>query len=106
MIFFSFSESEKMEIDFVSMKTRLLKTRRRVDCTINNKPKIELGSVFEIPTSNCTISQAILQHRKSLGTFRRETHVIVGKTSLLLSVLKDKNERKKRCTGHFPLYLF
>lgn len=93
-------------MDFVSMKTRLLKTRRKVDCNINNKPKIELGSVFEIPTDDSRISKAILQHRNSLGTFRKETHVVVGKTSLLLSVFKDKNETKKKCTGHFVPYLF
>lgn len=90
-----------MEINFVSMKTQLLKTRRKVDCNIVRKPKIELEDVFEIPQHNCKIREKILQHRSNLGKYKKETHVIVGKTSLLLSVLQSDMTRKvRKCTGH------
>lgn len=91
-----------MEIDFIHMKTQLLKTRRKVDCNIARRNKIDLESVFQIPSHDCRIRQIILQHRNSLGKYRKETHVIVGKTSLLLSVLKSESESKssKKCTGH------
>lgn len=97
-----FLEVQKMEIDFITMKTQLLKTRRKVDCNIIRKPKLDLESVFAIPAHNCRVRDKILQHRNSLGKFRKETHVIVGKNSLLLSVLKSKSVSKfpKKCTSH------
>lgn len=97
-----------MKIDFIPMKTQLLKTRRKVDCNIVKKNKIELENVFQIPPDDCRIGQIILQHRIGLGKYKKETHVIVGKTSLLLSVLKSESECKssKKCTGHsFPYTL-
>lgn len=88
------------------MKAQLLKTRRRVDCNLVKKNKIDLENIFEIPSHDCMIRNKILQHRSSLGKYRKETHVIVGKNSLLLSVLKGDRQNKfsKKCTGHLLYY--
>lgn len=97
-----------MELDFVTMKTQLVRTRRKVDCNIIKKPKIELETVFEIPAHSCRIREEIIQHRNNLGKYRKETHVIVGKNSLLLSVLNGESEKRsaKKCTGHWLPYYF
>lgn len=93
-----------MEMNFVTMKTQLIRTRRKVDVNIYRKrPKIQLEEVFSIPTSNCKIRRIIEEHRKGLKTFKKETHITVGKTTLLLSVLKDSHKNKsfhKKCLDH------
>nr|CAI5849016.1 unnamed protein product [Callosobruchus analis] len=92
----------KQEINFVPMKTQLIKTRRKVDVEIRRgvlKPLLD--NVFDIPEEECKVKKFIDDHRKGLKTYKKETHIIVGKTTLLLSVLKSNPRRLKySCSGH------
>ncbi|VEN56282.1 unnamed protein product [Callosobruchus maculatus] len=92
----------KEEINFVPMKTQLIKSRRKVDVEIRRgvlKPLLE--NVFDIPEKMCKVKQLIDNHRKGLKTHKKETHIIVGKTTLLLSVLKSNTRRMKYgCCDH------
>ncbi|CAH1995683.1 unnamed protein product [Acanthoscelides obtectus] len=92
----------KDEINFVPMKTQLIKTRRKVDVEIRRgvlKPRLE--DVFEIPLKNCKVKKAVEDHRKGLKSHKKETRVIVGKTTLLFSVLKSNDRKMKNgCCDH------
>lgn len=94
---------EKQEIDFVNMKKQLVKTRRKVDYRVrpNHKKTHRLEDVFDIPIHDCTVTKNLTIHRNLILAIssKKETHVTIGKTSLLLSVLKCK-KRYERCTDH------
>ncbi|KAJ8984241.1 hypothetical protein NQ317_007473 [Molorchus minor] len=106
VIFGNHYDREKPPINFVNMKTQLLKMRRKVDCNIGKRgDKLSLENIFEIPVHNCRIKRIIDEHRKGIKYFKRETHITVGKTSLLLSVLKsNKNKLINECCDHTFLY--
>lgn len=78
-------------MNFVNMATQLIKTRRKADCNIKKgQVKSSLEDVFDIPTGNCKVKSKIEEHRTGSKQMKRETRITVGKTSLLLSVLKNK----------------
>ncbi|KAJ8951505.1 hypothetical protein NQ318_000201 [Aromia moschata] len=106
---YKIKDAEKSEIHFVNMKRQLIKTRRKVDCNIRKKlNKPLLKDVFEIPTKDCKIKKKIDEHQKGIKCFKRETHIIVGKTSLLLSVLKSKKNKfsQRHCDHSLLSYNF
>ncbi|KAG5867704.1 hypothetical protein JTB14_017298 [Gonioctena quinquepunctata] len=96
------SDPDKLEVDFVAMKTQLFKTRRKVDYVITSvlvKPLLE--DVFDLPEADCKVKRKIDEHRMGLRDLKKETHIIVGKTCLLLSVLNEgKYKTLPKCTDH------
>lgn len=104
-----FLDSEKEEINFVNMATQLIKTRRKADYTIKKgQVKSSLEDVFDIPTENCVVKTKIDEHRMGFKQLKRETRITVGKTSLLLSVLKNKksNTTPRYCDHSLLSYNF
>ncbi|CAH1279181.1 unnamed protein product [Diabrotica balteata] len=114
-------DDEKIEINFATMKCKLILTRRKIDCTarIIAKPSLEdilnsgdinllnsylhnIEEVFTLPTHDCKIRTKIEEHRRNRQVYRKQTHVVIGKTSLLLSVLNSgqKHKRISNCYGH------
>ncbi|KAL1488435.1 hypothetical protein ABEB36_014908 [Hypothenemus hampei] len=120
------STFKKEEIDAIRMKKELIKTRRKVNYETITKTKLNeenksktikycLKDVFDIPPDNvravakerdCQGVSFIIEKRKIAnrelpnGNFKRkkETHIIIGKTNLLLSVLK--RHTLNRCSNH------
>ncbi|KAJ8921583.1 hypothetical protein NQ315_010488 [Exocentrus adspersus] len=87
--FLSVKDFDREEIDRANMSSQLRKTRRKVDCNVRKgqvKPRLE--DAFDIPTNSCTVKKKIDEHRMGLKQFKRETHITVGKTTLILPVLK------------------
>lgn len=103
------SATETEDINFVNMYTQLIKTRRKVDCNIKKgQGKCSLEDIFEIPTENCKVKRKIDEHRMGFKQLKRETHLTVGKTSLLLSVLKNNKTKifSKYCDHSLLSYNF
>ncbi|XP_018560794.1 uncharacterized protein LOC108903188 [Anoplophora glabripennis] len=91
---FTVKALEKDEINFVNMNTQLIKTRRKVDRNIKKgQAKWSLEDIFDVPTQDCNVKRKIDEHRLGFKQQKRETHLTVGKTSLLLSVLKNKKAK-------------
>lgn len=93
------------EGNFCIMKIQLLKTRRRLmfPSTQSNQTSTIMGieKVFELPPNNCIVGKKLEEHKIVFCNYRKQTHAVVGKTSILLSVMRqNKHKILHKCYGH------
>ncbi|XP_044757167.1 uncharacterized protein LOC123315514 isoform X2 [Coccinella septempunctata] len=92
---------ENRMIDFINMKKQLIKTRRKIEIQ-NNRRFLPYESVFEVPIYRTRMKQKMENHYKTnyhIG-WKKQSHVVIGKTSLLLPVMKNNNSFISRCYDH------
>lgn len=90
-----------MPIDFISMKKRLIKTRKKIEMQRNHKIS-QYESIFEVPVYKLRMKQKMENHYRTNyhKTWKKQTHVVTGKISLLLPVMKNMNSVLPHCYGH------
>lgn len=104
------------------MKAELIKTRKKIQYTpkgsysytdltelmsprqgasFTHKKSHNVEEVFDLPTEDCPVKRILDQQRSSFKYYGNETHVTIGKTTLLLPVLTYfKNKKRPKCAGH------
>ncbi|CAH1174290.1 unnamed protein product [Phaedon cochleariae] len=92
-------DKEKLEVNFIGMKTQLIKTRRKLDCWVN-LPHAEsfVDEVFDIPKHECRVRTIILENCVASKGSINESFVTVGKTDLLFN--KKKYRAPTKCCDH------
>lgn len=102
--YYQTEEKEKMEVNFVKMKSKLIKTRRKMEFKESRSVKCVFEQVFESPSYDCHVSRKIQECRMGRQMYsRKETNVTIGKTSLILSVLNGNCNNKaaiSKCHDH------
>lgn len=102
----------KTEIDFVSTKIRLIKTRRKVDPKTKKKyspnnvfdTHERLKDVFTPEKFKGRLKKAMDLHNANLinssKNLRRQQYLVVGKTTCLLPVLRSNTFKPFKCLDH------
>lgn len=86
-------EVRREPINFVSMKSQLIKTRRTVYISKADKnKKISIKDVFNLPPEESLIGKKLKEHEFDVKTSKKR--IIIGKTTLMLSVLQ---QARKKC---------
>lgn len=78
--------------------------RRKVAYPTGRNCRFKMEEVFTLPSINCKIKRKLDQFRTGMKVYKKQTHITVGKTSLLLSVLNSNNKNKlHKCCDHSML---
>ncbi|XP_057665269.1 uncharacterized protein LOC130899377 [Diorhabda carinulata] len=101
--YYQVEETDKIEMNFIKIKSKLIKTRRKIEFKESKRVKCVFEQTFDLPSYDCHISRKIQESRMGRQMFnRKESNVTVGKTSLILSILNGNNNNKaiSKCCDH------
>ncbi|KAK9884751.1 hypothetical protein WA026_007600 [Henosepilachna vigintioctopunctata] len=92
------NEDQKKEFDFISMKKKLIRTRSKIEGKYINK-YIPYNEIFEVPHFQKRLMMKLENHHSTMLHFgwNKQTHVTVGKFSIVLPVLKNENVSPINC---------
>lgn len=92
---------ETKAMDFIKMKKELIKTRRKLELQ-HHRRFLPYESVFEVPVFKMRMKQKMENHYKTnyhIG-WKKQSYVVIGKTSLLLPIMRVKNSVLPHCYDH------
>lgn len=97
----------KKDLNFAHVKHELIKTRRKICPKLKIAIAPAIDEVFEMPPENSKLRKKMENYKwDNVSEYTSDTDVVIGRTSLLLSIFKRKKKLKidAKCSDHTLLF--